>query len=137
MAQFDGHPFDIRIMAQRGSITSPWKITGGLIKVASKGFITTNVAKNLLGLDEGLQMKDISDIEKKRIFNEMYQICLLAADQLGNMDEALYCLGYDIGMTENRELFIIEVNFTPDISMFKGLKDQNIYDAIVSETQKF
>jgi hypothetical protein len=137
LAQINGNPFDVRIMVQRKDRDSPWWVTGRLIKVASNNFIITNVAKSVLTIEEGLQNNEAINVDVHHLINEIDQICLLTATHLGKINEELYSLGYDIGVTENGEAFIIEVNFKPDISMFKLLKDETIYQTIVNERKNF
>ncbi|MFE8699255.1 YheC/YheD family protein [Cytobacillus sp. FJAT-54145] len=137
LASINQNPFDVRVITQRTSHSSPWNITGKLMKVASTGFIITNVAKSLLTIDEGIPLSSLQGKSITSIQDELNQLCIKTSIQLAKVYKSIYILGYDIGINDQGELFIIEVNFVPDISMFHQLEDKKMYQEILRYSQKF
>jgi hypothetical protein len=137
LASIDDCPFDVRVMVQRDSYDQEWEITGIIAKVASIGFIVTNVAKSILPLEEALQKTTIKTTKSnQRITNEIQKICLRAAKLIGNQLSEEKIIGFDIGIDQKGEIWIIEANLRPDTSIFKRLDDQTMYNNIINRRKK-
>jgi hypothetical protein len=137
LASIDDCPFDVRVMVQKGSYDQDWEITGVIAKVASKGFIITNVAKSILPLEDALQKTTIKTTKSnQRITNEIHKICLRAAKLIGNQLSEEKIIGFDIGIDQKGEIWIIEANLRPDTSIFKRLDDQTMYNNIINKRKQ-
>lgn len=127
LANYRGSPFDIRVVLQK--VGSVWEVTGKLVKVAAKGFFITNVAQKVLLLEEALAGSTVSRY-RSWIDDEMDELCKSAAVRLNHHYLDLAIIGFDVGVTDIGELWIIEANYTPDLLMFKMLEDLTMYKKI-------
>ena len=59
--------------------------------------------------------------------DEIDEICISAARQLEENRSGIKIIGFDIGITDQGDIWIIEGNHTPDLSMFYMLEDKRIY----------
>lgn len=129
LAQINGCPYDIRIMTQRKKSSDTWEVTGTLAKVASKNFVITNYPQKIIPLQEAIELS-MGEKEFEKIQSEMEQICLTTAEQLNQYYEDSRIFGFDIGLDQEGEIWIIEANLKPSISMFKSLDDLSMYKDI-------
>lgn len=121
LAQIGRRPFDIRIMVQRKKASaSAWKVTGSYAKVASRGYLVTNVASRTIPVLEALKLAKIED---RSLLIQAEQTALLAARQLQERYPGLRQVGFDIGIDKQRRIWIIEGNYRPDLRPFRLLKD--------------
>ncbi|WP_458411565.1 YheC/YheD family protein [Schinkia sp. CFF1] len=132
LATIEGSLFDIRVMVQRENTTTEWEITGKLVKVASNNFTVTNVAKSLLLVEDALQKSSIENIPPDQLFAKVDEICLLAAEQLERYFQEITFIGMDVGIDDKGRIKLIETNLYPDISIFKRLHDQSMYERIIN-----
>lgn len=135
LARIDGRPFDFRVMIQRKSRKSKWKVTGSLAKVAGKGYVITNVRRShgkVKSADAAIRDSDIRKKSKKAIMKNIKRISKLCAKTLARYYRSIRTVGMDIGLDRNGKVWIIEANFTPNLSLFKKLKDKSAYKKIVS-----
>lgn len=124
LARIQGRPFDIRIMVQRKrAARSPWTVTGSYAKVAAKGYLVTNVASRPIPL---LQALRAARIEDRSLPARLKQAALQAAERLGEQDPDLRQVGFDIGLDEDRRIWIIEGNYRPVLRPFRRLKDASM-----------
>lgn len=131
LAKVGGRPFDARVMVQRKK-GSDWTVTGKLAKIAGAGYIITNVARSkgkVAALPEAIRQSDIHGSPVKRIQGRMDRIALKAARQLSKY-YPIRTVGFDVGITPNGEIWIIEANFRPVISLFLKLRDKSMYRRI-------
>lgn len=130
LATIDSCPVDIRVIMQ--IISSDWKVTGKIVKVASKDYFITNAAQQLLPFQDAIDASTVLDKNVKQIEKEIEAICLVAAKKLETEHEEMKIIGFDVGLTNNGQLWIIEGNFNPDLSMFSMLKDRSIFMKILT-----
>lgn len=128
LASINGCPFDLRVMVQRKTDSTTWVITGIAAKVASAGFIVTNIAKKILPAETALEQAGLKEIDL--IINRIHLISLTTAERLQEFYPERRSFGIDIGLDQNGGIWIIEVNVLPTISLFKFLEDQTIYERI-------
>jgi hypothetical protein len=127
---YDNCPFDLRIMVQRKRSSPDWDVTGGLARVASDGFIVTNVTKYILPIEKAIQNNCINQFTIKDKLSEIYRVALLTAIQLEKFYSRSLCIGFDMGLDDKGNIWIIEANFKPDIQLFYCLEDKTMYKTI-------
>ncbi|MDZ5472996.1 YheC/YheD family protein [Bacillus sp. 31A1R] len=137
LASVESNPFDIRVMVQKESKELPWFITGRLIKVASNNFVVTNFAKSVFPLEEGLKLSSIKEKPILKIMKKLNLVCLISSNHLLKSNPELHRLGYDMAIDEKGEIYIIEVNYVPDVAMFHLLEDKTMYKLINSTAVKY
>ena len=123
-------PIDIRVVTQK--VGAAWEVTGKIVKVAGEQFFITNAVQKLLTLDQAIQHAKLPRIHTKNLDTRLNKLCLLASALLEENNEGLTIIGFDIGMTKNESLWIIEGNKVPDINMFDKLEDKTMYNSIVA-----
>ncbi|MDA8351628.1 MAG: YheC/YheD family protein [Firmicutes bacterium] len=124
-----GRPVDVRVMVQRRRQT-PWRVTGHLAKVAGKGHVVTNVARSkgyVLTVAQAVRHSDIHSASAEEVIRKLNDFCLRAAWQLGGV-----IVGFDMGVDKSGNVWMIEANPKPALSLFKRLKDPSMYRQIVS-----
>lgn len=122
LAEIEGCPFDIRVIVQKRHLS--WEVTGKLIKVASPDFFVTNVAQKLLDFRDlsHLAFQDIDKLE-----SDIDNICVSACKQLEGNYPQIKIIGFDIGVSISGDIWIIEGNYNPDLSMFMGHRFNKMY----------
>jgi len=129
LAQIGHKPFDIRIMVQRKKgASSTWNVTGSYAKVATQGYLVTNVSSRTLPVLEALKLARIGD---RSLLVQAERIARLAAERLGQRYPQLRQIGFDIGIDRNRRIWIIEGNYHPDLRPFRLLRDSSMYRRIL------
>lgn len=121
-------PTDVRVITQKNN--SAWIVTGILVKVAGKGYIITNAAQKLLTLADTYKNLNIP-LSLEVLENKLADICVLAAAQLENAEQDARIIGFDIGITQQGDIWIIEGNYVPDTNMFYKLENKEIYRNIM------
>lgn len=129
LANINGCPFDVRVMTQRKKNSDTWEVTGTLAKVAADKFVITNYPQKIIPLKEAIELSMVG-LEIKSIQSEIERICIITAEQLGTYYEDSCLFGFDIGLDLEGEIWMIEANLKPSISMFKSLKDLSMYKKI-------
>ena len=128
LALINDCPIDVRVITQK--IDSNWKVTGKLVKVAGKDFFVTNAAQKLLTLENAWKELAGSRINIKTLEKDIEEICLLASNQLEKGDKSIDIIGFDIGLTEQGDIWIIEGNYVPDLTMFNKGEFEQMYKDI-------
>ena len=131
LATIDDCPFDLRVMVQRRKNSPIWVVTGKLAKVAAQNYFITNVAQNVLPVEEAIQNSSLSQfhLQIQDLLSEIDRIALLAGAQL---NPKYRTIGFDIGLDQKGKIWIIEANFYPVLSIFNLLKDKTMYETIKS-----
>ena len=135
LGKIDDAIFDIRVMVQRENVESEWRITAKVVKIAVTNFIVTNVAKTVMLLEEALPTSNITG-DFNDLMTTIDEISLSSAYCLSNQYSDLMNIGMDIAIDEQRNIWIIEANFKPDLALFKRLKDPGIYDKVAKIKKK-
>ncbi|MFP7299303.1 YheC/YheD family protein [Neobacillus niacini] len=131
LATIDNCPFDIRVMVQRKRKSLEWRVTGKLAKVAAKGFFITNAARKVLSVKEAIDKSTVNEFDSINILEKLDQAAMLTAQHLGSYYKTTRVFGLDMGIDEKGDIWIIEANLTPSLSMFKLLNDGS-YETIKS-----
>jgi glutathione synthase/RimK-type ligase-like ATP-grasp enzyme len=126
LARINHCPFDIRVMVQRKQGEEEWHVTGKAVKVADEGFFITNVAKEILMLNQALERSHIENINLEAINTEIDNLSLWTAAKLGTYYQNSRMIGLDIGITSKGQLYIIEANLKPSIGLFKKFLDKQM-----------
>ncbi|WP_391119352.1 YheC/YheD family protein [Psychrobacillus sp. L3] len=122
LAMIDKCPMDVRVITRK--VESTWIVTDKIVKVAGANFIITNAAQKLLTLENAIQDSTISSKHSEKLESKIDKTCLLAANQLEKSNEELKIIGFDIGITNKGEVWIIEGNYVPNLTMFKDQKEK-------------
>lgn len=123
LARYHNRPIDIRAVVQRNE-SKEWEVSGMSAKVAGQNLAVTNVARGgqIFEVSTCLEEVGFSTEETDNLIQEMRHLTLLVADFLGERyDNAIY--GLDIGIDQSRRLWLIEVNTTPALTLFKNAPD--------------
>jgi len=128
LAELDDCPADVRVITQKED--SMWKSTGKIVKVASKNFFVTNVAQRLLTLEETLQNLPNLNININDFEYEIDKKCVMASELLEENHPNIKMVGFDIGISSQGDIWIIEGNYKPDLSMFSRLRNKEMYRTI-------
>ncbi|WHY85497.1 YheC/YheD family protein [Neobacillus novalis] len=134
LAMINDCPMDVRVIAQK--VDSNWKITGKIVKVAENDFFITNVAQKLLSLEDAIRYLNISNLNNDTLESKIDEICISAAGQLEADMKEINMIGFDIGITDQGNLWIIEGNYNPNLSMFYMLEDKKIYMKMLKAKRK-
>ncbi|MFJ7933873.1 YheC/YheD family protein [Sporosarcina sp. NPDC096371] len=129
LATVDACPIDCRVIVQK--MDSTWTSTGKIVKVAGEGFFITNAAQELLSLENAIQNSNMSWVDIDVLEEEIEEICIIAARRLEKNKLGIKIIGFDIGITYRGDIWIIEGNDNPDLSMFYKLEDKTIYANIL------
>ncbi|MBT2700718.1 YheC/YheD family protein [Bacillus sp. ISL-40] len=119
-------PFDVRVMVQRKQGAEEWHVTGKAVKVADEGYFITNIAKEILTLNQALERSDIENINLEAINTEIDYLSIGTAAKLGTYYQNSRMIGLDIGITGKGQLYIIEANLKPSIGIFKKFLDKQM-----------
>ncbi|WP_051314754.1 YheC/YheD family protein [Alteribacter aurantiacus] len=130
LQKINGSPFDVRVMVQRKKKSSKWVVTGIAVKVAAKKYFITNVASDVLSLEDAYVKLNVSTKNRLLIQHLMSQISLTTASYLRPHYPKRRRLGLDIGIDEKGNLWIIEVNTRGTILMFQYLRDHEVISRI-------
>lgn len=129
LATIDDCVLDVRVLMQK--VDGIWQVAGKVVKLAGKGFFITNAAQEILPLELATGQSTISSDYHSRLNDLLNQLCTTAALTL-DLDHARTEIGFDVGITNDGELSIIEGNYRSDISMFHQLEDKTMYKAILN-----
>lgn len=128
LAMIDDCFIDVRVMTQK--IDGVWQVTGKAVKVAGRLFFVTNAARTILTLEEALQQTTVPSMRQQKLDADIDALCLAALKELRH-HTSITIVGFDVGITAQGEVWIIEGNYVPDISLFKQLEDKTMYETIV------
>ncbi|OLS33722.1 YheC/YheD family protein [Bacillus sp. MRMR6] len=118
-------PFDVRVIVQK--IHSSWTVMAKIVKVAHEGYFITNVAQKLYFLEDALHESSISYLEPRQIEEKINTCCMNAVKHLEENIPSIDIVGFDIGISGKGEIWIIEGNYNPNLSMFYRLENNQIF----------
>lgn len=130
LASINNCPFDVRVMVQRKTVHSDWVVTGKITRIAARGFIVTNVAKEVSTLEDAIEASKLNLKNMEYLLWEIDQLCLLVAKQLEKVYPDALMWGMDIGIDKLGKPWFIEANLVPDVSFFRYLEDKTMYNKI-------
>ena len=118
---------DIRVMTQKAK--NDWHVTGKVVKVAGPHFFVTNAAQSVLPVPLALKQSTILSLFHRRLEKRMDRMCLAAAKLLDEPTERKI-IGFDVAVTNFGQLWILEGNYVPDLSLFKNLEEPAMYNTV-------
>lgn len=132
LAKVTDCPVDIRVIVQRKKNSSDWNVTGKLAKIARDGFIITSAAKELVSVEEAFERSSLNPQLLKTLLIDLERVSLFAAKQMEKYYTKSRMIGFDMGIDQEGEIWIIEANLTPNIAMFNKVEDKSAYELIKS-----
>jgi glutathione synthase/RimK-type ligase-like ATP-grasp enzyme len=111
----DNRPFDIRILMQKDQ-TGNWRRTKAFCRIAQRGDITSNLSTGGDALPISVVLRKICADKNERVriqrkINQLSRMLPLVIEEQCGL--TLGELGLDIGIDEDRYLWVIEVNAKP------------------------
>lgn len=133
LATKKGYPFDVRVMVQRRKDSGEWVITGKAAKVAGRGYFITNVAREVMPVEEAINQSNIKNyfMRTRRIMKELEKVSLKIVQTLEHHYSERNEMGIDFGIDAEGNIWIIEVNMKPMIRMFSLLRDKSMLEEIL------
>lgn len=131
LAKIAGRLFDLRIHMQKPG--NEWKITGSCAKIAAPGQVVTNFCKGGTPYEAAKVLQCITSDAKeeaRHLVHELYILSKEVARTLNSQFKGLKELGLDIGVDEEFNLWIFEVNTRPCTDMFRKLGNSRVYRKI-------
>jgi Tubulin-tyrosine ligase family. len=86
----------------------------------------------ILPIEKALQNNCINQFTITKILSEINRVALITATQLEKFYSRSRYIGFDIGLDEKANIWIIEANFKPDIQLFYCLEDKTMYRTILT-----
>lgn len=123
LVELEGCPLDIRVITQK--VNSVWKTTGIIAKVAGRNYFVTNVAQKLLPFE--VMHQQVLKNNMNHLKHEIEKVCISASEILERNVSKTRIIGFDIGVSIHGDIWIIEGNFKPDLTMFSRLKNKEMY----------
>lgn len=131
LATINHCPFDVHVVVQRDSNSSTWVTTGMLARVASQGYFITSVTNHILPVETAIESSCLHDVSLSDLICEINHVILLAADRFLKSYPSCRLIGMDIGIDIHGDIWILDADFNPMISLFKWLGDPGVYEKIV------
>lgn len=113
LAQYNGHPFDLRTLVQKDS-EGEWDVTGLGIRLAGKQGVTTHVPRGgSIGKPENIFPR-VFGSEAKQLYNRALELAVAAARAIERQSgHALGELSLDLGIDRNHRFWLFEANAKP------------------------
>lgn len=131
LATINRCPFDIHVVVQRTINSSTWVTTGMLGRVASRGYFITSVTNQIIPVETAIESSCLHDVSLSDLICEINHVILLAADRFFESYPSCRLIGMDIGIDIHGDIWILDADFNPMISLFKWLGDPGVYEKIV------
>ncbi|MUT68022.1 YheC/YheD family protein [Paenibacillus sp. NEAU-GSW1] len=134
LATVNGCPMDVRTIVQRKTGSDVWKVTAIAIKVAGEGYIVTNIQRSaglVLPILKALRKSSLKHLSGKALRSSVKKVALMTAEKMVQLypDHRIYA--FDMGIDDNGDVWIIEVNRFPMMTHFQALKDKTMYNRIM------
>lgn len=120
---------DIRVMTQKTA--TGWHVTGKLVKVAAPRYFVTNITQAILTWQQALRHFTVHSKFHQQLESRVDGICL-AASYLLDQSAERSIIGFDIAVTDYGQIWVIEGNYAPDVSLFRELEDPAMYNTIMN-----
>jgi hypothetical protein len=134
LTKVNNRPIDFRIMLQRIR-SSPWKITARVAKVAGEGYFVTNNCRSngtVLPIDTAIEKSSLDPDLKPTLMHKVDKVALQAVKALEQAYPNMVIVGYDLGIDQEGNIWIIEANMNPGTSLFHKMQDKTMYRRIWS-----
>jgi hypothetical protein len=139
LAKFNGDPFDMRVLCQK-DINGHWGIGGIAVRIAAPGSIITSPRSggNVTNWQDALetvfeQCEDTKMGVASRVEEVAMEICRTIEEQRGICGE----LGLDLGLDNDGNVWIIEVNGKPLKVSLERLHNSELTETIYTNPIKF
>jgi hypothetical protein len=114
----DGRPFDVRILVQKNG-RKKWETTGLAIRTGQPDSITSNLHGGGQALPfQPFLKQHYTPQEAAKISSSIHYLSEIVPPFIESRHGPLVELGIDIGIDENKDVWIIEVNSKPGRSVF-------------------
>lgn len=133
LAEINGRPLDFRIIVQRSSLHSPWKVTGKMAKLAGEGYVVTNISTSngkILTIQEALNLLSYSTASQKELEQKIDRLVIHSASILQKHFKKQRIFGMDIAIDQRGKIWIIEANLNPSMSHFQVPKAKKMLRTI-------
>ncbi|EYE89494.1 hypothetical protein Q428_02370 [Fervidicella metallireducens AeB] len=110
LTTFENCPFDLRVTMQKDS-SADWTLSRWYARVASEGSIVTNVSSGGRGVKITKALYPSLGSKTELTLNKIYKASLVICKALDEKIKDIGDLGLDIGIDENGNPYLIEVNF--------------------------
>ena len=132
LATINHCPFVIHLIVQRRSNSSTWVTTGMLARVASEGYFITSVTNQIIPVETAIESSSLHDVSFNDLICEINHVVLLAANRFFESYPSCQLIGMDIGIDIHGDIWILDADFNPMITLFKWLDDPGMYERIKS-----
>ncbi|WP_064093960.1 YheC/YheD family protein [Rossellomorea aquimaris] len=136
LSKIEQSPFDVRVMTQKEIPEEHWEVTGKLVKIAMDKVFVTNLAKSLIFLEDALNRIGMNMKQSIDLIAELETLCLLTSQLLEEHFSTVSIVGFDIGIDTYGQLWIIEANLWPDLTIFRMIEDKSMYEKIREKKRK-
>ncbi len=121
LAKYEGRPFDIRAMMQKGS-DGNWSLTGAAARIAgSANTITTNLhAGGKAQLLPATLASIFGTTKGSELHQEIVDLCYTTCNWIEEVTAVSFGeIAVDLGVSENGKLWLIELNAVPGRTIFR------------------
>lgn len=123
-------PFDLRVLTQK-NLAGGWETTGMLGRVAAPQKVVTNYHNGgSIFTVETLFKEHMSPGEMATTIQQLKSLGVKIAAQLETAYPGLKEIGLDVALDQHHDLWLLEVNTLPAITVFKMFSDKSIYRKI-------
>lgn len=121
----DGVPFDVRVLVQKNG-EGEWETTGKAVRLGNRQSITSNLhgGGHAVPLNRFLTSQFSAD-QTAMIEAEIDALVSALPPALENHHGSLFELGIDIGVDQQGNVWLIEVNSRPGRAVFRLIEDKN------------
>lgn len=128
LTNFEGEPFDIRILVQKNE-TGDWQETGRGIRLGKKGNFVSNLHNGGKTKDFHEWIRDVPMNERNEVMKQLHIIVSTIPPFLDKQFGPLYEMGIDVGMDQTGKCWVLEVNSKPGYqTILKSLKNKDFYE---------
>jgi hypothetical protein len=134
LATVQTRPMDIRVIVQRKRYSDAWKVTATAVKVAGEGYIVTNITRSngqILPFKNALRKSSLKSYSSEKLLSKIQRIAIRSAERTSHLYPHHRIFGFDMGLDDKANAWIIEVNRFPMMSHFRKLNDKAMYHRIL------
>ncbi len=130
LIRYNDNTVDVRVFIQKPY--SEWEVTGAIARIAAKNKMVTNLCNNGTGmsLNDFFNNMSYGEEELERLHLDIYDLTYAIADTLSDAYPALRELGVDIGIDNDLNPWVLEVNTRPRYSKLALFEDKTMYNKI-------